>query len=185
MQGTHIFVLPLPPPSIPVLRTTQTPNYIPPLGSWAGSPGPKAGLRSISVSPTFALEGAGPLFGPQVPLGRVPRSRWKQSGLMMAATRAGTRAREIFTSLEYGPVPESHACALVRACLAGAAHPPPQFSGRRLRADSRDPPRQLRNSAPFGSRDSFHPLGPIHGGRSLKPLQWQPLSLFVCCYDPW
>lgn len=30
----------------------------------------------------------------------------------MAATRAGTRAREIFTSLEYGPVPESHACAL-------------------------------------------------------------------------
>lgn len=30
----------------------------------------------------------------------------------MAATRAGPRAREIFTSLEYGPVPESHACAL-------------------------------------------------------------------------
>uniref|UniRef100_A0A8D2K965 Uncharacterized protein n=1 Tax=Theropithecus gelada TaxID=9565 RepID=A0A8D2K965_THEGE len=39
----------------------------------------------------------------------------------MAATRAGPRAREIFTSLEYGPVPESHACALVRACPAGAA----------------------------------------------------------------
>ncbi|XP_008067419.1 aldehyde dehydrogenase family 16 member A1 isoform X2 [Carlito syrichta] len=30
----------------------------------------------------------------------------------MAATRAGPRACEIFTSLEYGPVPESHACAL-------------------------------------------------------------------------
>lgn len=30
----------------------------------------------------------------------------------MATTRAGPRAREIFTSLEYGPVPESHACAL-------------------------------------------------------------------------
>uniref|UniRef100_A0A2R9BJ83 Aldehyde dehydrogenase family 16 member A1 n=1 Tax=Pan paniscus TaxID=9597 RepID=A0A2R9BJ83_PANPA len=30
----------------------------------------------------------------------------------MAATRAGPRAREIFTSLEYGPVPASHACAL-------------------------------------------------------------------------
>uniref|UniRef100_A0A2K5KSA7 Aldehyde dehydrogenase family 16 member A1 n=1 Tax=Cercocebus atys TaxID=9531 RepID=A0A2K5KSA7_CERAT len=30
----------------------------------------------------------------------------------MAATRAGPHAREIFTSLEYGPVPESHACAL-------------------------------------------------------------------------
>uniref|UniRef100_A0A2K6GE97 Aldehyde dehydrogenase 16 family member A1 n=1 Tax=Propithecus coquereli TaxID=379532 RepID=A0A2K6GE97_PROCO len=30
----------------------------------------------------------------------------------MAATRAGPRAREIFTTLEYGPAPESHACAL-------------------------------------------------------------------------
>ncbi|XP_028339019.1 aldehyde dehydrogenase family 16 member A1 isoform X2 [Physeter macrocephalus] len=30
----------------------------------------------------------------------------------MAATRAGARACEIFTTLEYGPVPESHACAL-------------------------------------------------------------------------
>ncbi|XP_007995750.3 aldehyde dehydrogenase family 16 member A1 [Chlorocebus sabaeus] len=30
----------------------------------------------------------------------------------MAATRAGPRARDIFTSLEYGPVPESNACAL-------------------------------------------------------------------------
>ncbi|XP_010991497.2 aldehyde dehydrogenase family 16 member A1 [Camelus dromedarius] len=30
----------------------------------------------------------------------------------MAATRAEPRAREIFTTLEYGPVPESHACAL-------------------------------------------------------------------------
>lgn len=46
----------------------------------------------------------------------------------MAATSAESRAREIFTTLEYGPVPESHACALVRACPAGAAHPSP---GRR------------------------------------------------------
>uniref|UniRef100_A0A2K5PEN2 Aldehyde dehydrogenase family 16 member A1 n=1 Tax=Cebus imitator TaxID=2715852 RepID=A0A2K5PEN2_CEBIM len=30
----------------------------------------------------------------------------------MAATRAAPHAREIFTSLEYGPVPESHTCAL-------------------------------------------------------------------------
>ncbi|XP_059856414.1 aldehyde dehydrogenase family 16 member A1 [Delphinus delphis] len=30
----------------------------------------------------------------------------------MAATRTGSRACEIFTTLEYGPVPESHACAL-------------------------------------------------------------------------
>nr|XP_058902093.1 aldehyde dehydrogenase family 16 member A1 isoform X2 [Kogia breviceps] len=30
----------------------------------------------------------------------------------MAATRAGSRTCEIFTTLEYGPVPESHACAL-------------------------------------------------------------------------
>nr|XP_017823372.3 aldehyde dehydrogenase family 16 member A1 isoform X1 [Callithrix jacchus]XP_035143303.2 aldehyde dehydrogenase family 16 member A1 isoform X1 [Callithrix jacchus] len=30
----------------------------------------------------------------------------------MAATRAAPHARELFTSLEYGPVPESHACAL-------------------------------------------------------------------------
>ncbi|KAF6076526.1 aldehyde dehydrogenase 16 family member A1 [Phyllostomus discolor] len=30
----------------------------------------------------------------------------------MAATRAESRAREIFTTLEYGPVPESHACVL-------------------------------------------------------------------------
>uniref|UniRef100_A0A452QWN6 Aldehyde dehydrogenase family 16 member A1 n=1 Tax=Ursus americanus TaxID=9643 RepID=A0A452QWN6_URSAM len=31
---------------------------------------------------------------------------------VMAATRAKPSAREIFTTLEYGPVPESHACAL-------------------------------------------------------------------------
>ncbi|XP_064150044.1 aldehyde dehydrogenase family 16 member A1 isoform X2 [Loxodonta africana] len=30
----------------------------------------------------------------------------------MAATRAGPKTREIFTTMEYGPVPESHACAL-------------------------------------------------------------------------
>ncbi|CAH7456806.1 Aldh16a1 [Phodopus roborovskii] len=30
----------------------------------------------------------------------------------MAATRVGPCAREIFTTMEYGPVPESHACAL-------------------------------------------------------------------------
>ncbi|KAM5236041.1 aldehyde dehydrogenase family 16 member A1 isoform 2-T2 [Ctenodactylus gundi] len=30
----------------------------------------------------------------------------------MAATRAGPSVREIFTTLEYGPAPESHACAL-------------------------------------------------------------------------
>lgn len=30
----------------------------------------------------------------------------------MAATRARPSAREIFATLEYGPVPESHACAL-------------------------------------------------------------------------
>ncbi|XP_014707781.1 aldehyde dehydrogenase family 16 member A1 isoform X1 [Equus asinus] len=31
---------------------------------------------------------------------------------MAAATRTAPRAREIFTTLEYGPAPESHACAL-------------------------------------------------------------------------
>ncbi|XP_006868470.1 PREDICTED: aldehyde dehydrogenase family 16 member A1 [Chrysochloris asiatica] len=30
----------------------------------------------------------------------------------MAATRTGTQTREIFTTMEYGPVPENHACAL-------------------------------------------------------------------------
>uniref|UniRef100_A0A1B0GS65 Aldehyde dehydrogenase 16 family, member A1 n=1 Tax=Mus musculus TaxID=10090 RepID=A0A1B0GS65_MOUSE len=30
----------------------------------------------------------------------------------MAATRVQPSTREIFTTLEYGPVPESHACAL-------------------------------------------------------------------------
>ncbi|CAH7456833.1 Aldh16a1 [Phodopus roborovskii] len=33
----------------------------------------------------------------------------------MAATRVGPCAREIFTTMEYGPVPESHACALEKS----------------------------------------------------------------------
>lgn len=41
--------------------------------------------------------------------------RGKRCGLAMAETRAELRAREIFTTLDYGPVPESYACALVRA----------------------------------------------------------------------
>uniref|UniRef100_A0AC11E8G2 Aldehyde dehydrogenase 16 family member A1 n=1 Tax=Ovis aries TaxID=9940 RepID=A0AC11E8G2_SHEEP len=36
----------------------------------------------------------------------------------MAATRTASRAGEIFTTLEYGPAPESHACA-----LAGQGNP--------------------------------------------------------------
>lgn len=34
----------------------------------------------------------------------------------MATTRPESRAREIFSTMDYGPAPESHACALVRAC---------------------------------------------------------------------
>ncbi|KAB0402098.1 hypothetical protein E2I00_012645, partial [Balaenoptera physalus] len=46
------------------------------------------------------------------PWGESPVVRGKRPGSVMAATRAGSRACEIFTTLEYGPVPESHACAL-------------------------------------------------------------------------
>lgn len=67
----------------------------------------------------------------------------------MAATRAESRAREIFATLEYGPAPESHACALVRAC--GPALPLPPPPARVLRADSRDPPRQLRDPPFFAA----------------------------------
>uniref|UniRef100_A0A667J039 Uncharacterized protein n=1 Tax=Lynx canadensis TaxID=61383 RepID=A0A667J039_LYNCA len=41
----------------------------------------------------------------------------------MAATHAQRSTREIFTTLEYGPVPESHACALVRACRSRSLEP--------------------------------------------------------------
>jgi hypothetical protein len=34
----------------------------------------------------------------------------------MAATRVEPSVLEIFTTMEYGPVLENHACALVRAC---------------------------------------------------------------------
>lgn len=41
-----------------------------------------------------------------------PAVRGKRSERVMAATRTASRACEIFTTLEYGPAPESHACAL-------------------------------------------------------------------------
>lgn len=50
----------------------------------------------------------------------------------MAATRVRPCAREIFTTLEYGPVPESHACALVRACPAAAVYSLAQAHGPHL-----------------------------------------------------
>lgn len=50
----------------------------------------------------------------------------------MAATRVRPCAREIFTTLEYGLVPESHACALVRACLAAAVYSLAQAYGLHL-----------------------------------------------------
>lgn len=50
----------------------------------------------------------------------------------MAATRVRPCAREIFTTLEYGPVPESHACALVRACPAAAVYSLTQAHGPHL-----------------------------------------------------
>lgn len=72
-----------------------------------------------------SLEGAVLPFGPQ-------GSSWSERTAVlcgrpcrraMTASDAGPSVREIFSTLEYGPAPESHACALVRAC--GAVAPPP------------------------------------------------------------
>ncbi|XP_007531374.1 aldehyde dehydrogenase family 16 member A1 isoform X1 [Erinaceus europaeus] len=54
----------------------------------------------------------------------------------MAATRTSSRARDIFATLEYGPAPESHACALAwldtqDRCLG------PYVSGKWLKPDDR------------------------------------------------
>lgn len=75
----------------------------------------------------------------------------------MAATRAQPCTREIFTTLEYGPVPESHACALVRACLAATVYSLNPL-GRFGRAGSRHPLRRSRKLRPLGARDSRYGL---------------------------
>ena len=88
----------------------------------------------------------------------------------MAATRTESRAREIFSTLEYGPVPESHACVLVRACLASAAHPPPLYT-RPAPFCARTPVTLCGSSAtppPLSSRDFCGPVEPTPGGRSLE-----------------
>lgn len=64
------------------------------------------------VAPPFGLEGAVLPFGPPGSFGQSPAVRGKRSERVMAATRTASRACEIFTTLEYGPAPESHACAL-------------------------------------------------------------------------
>lgn len=74
MQGSHIFVPPLPPPtSDPLLKTTQA-------SAWAlgRGPGPKAELRSYLLWPRpLRWSGRCRPSDLKVPSGRVPGSRWK------------------------------------------------------------------------------------------------------------
>uniref|UniRef100_A0A480UCK1 Aldehyde dehydrogenase family 16 member A1 n=1 Tax=Sus scrofa TaxID=9823 RepID=A0A480UCK1_PIG len=72
-----------------------------------------AGLRSISHSPALWVGGGGAtLRTSRFPPAERPAVGGKRRGSAMAETCTGSRASEIFTTLEYGPVPESHACAL-------------------------------------------------------------------------
>uniref|UniRef100_A0A8C9Q0F5 Uncharacterized protein n=1 Tax=Spermophilus dauricus TaxID=99837 RepID=A0A8C9Q0F5_SPEDA len=64
----------------------------------------------------------------------------------MAETRAELRAHEIFTTLEYGPVPESYACATVRTYGRHCPLPSPDLAA----ASSAQTPviHRGRNAAP-------------------------------------
>ena len=95
----------------------------------------------------------------------------------MAATRTASRACEIFTTLEYGPAPESHACALVRACLDPRCLSP--FAVFRAQFCSRTPVIHRGSSAAPPPR--LPPLRRIQaGGRSLGPSRLLSLCRFVC-----
>lgn len=72
----------------------------------------------------------------------------------MAATRVRPCAREIFTTLEYGPVPESHACALVRACPAAAVYSLAQAHGPHLARGIPSSSAAFSEAPPPTSRDS-------------------------------
>lgn len=92
----------------------------------------------------------------------------------MAATRAESRAREIFAKLEYGPAPESHACALVRACGPALPLPlclsPPLLLPRGFCALTPVIPRGSSAPPPF-----FAPPSPAAGERgSLELLRLCP-----------
>lgn len=120
-----------------------------------------------------------PPVGPHGSLGQCPAVGGERSGRAMAATSTESRAREIFSTLDYGPAPESHACALVRACPPALPAPLPQPPGPVGSADSRDPPRPLRDPAPLGSRGSRLPLAGVPGslcGCRLPALRSAPLT---------
>lgn len=72
----------------------------------------------------------------------------------MAATRVRPCAREIFTTLEYGPVPESHACALVRDCPAAVVYSLAQAYGPHLARGFPSSSAAFLEAPPPSSRDS-------------------------------
>lgn len=79
----------------------------------------------IMMTPPLRQEWAVPPFGLPRSLKRnVRQSSTEGVRQAMAATRVQPSACEIFTTLEYGPVPESHACALVRDFPAVAVYSP-------------------------------------------------------------
>lgn len=69
-------------------------------------------------------------FRPHGSLGQCPAVGGERSGRAMATTQTGSRAREIFSTMDYGPAPESHACALVRACPRALPTPSPSPRSR-------------------------------------------------------
>ncbi|XP_020950403.1 aldehyde dehydrogenase family 16 member A1 isoform X11 [Sus scrofa] len=100
-------------PIRPALRTAHDPNYTSVRRPMGGVTRSWAGLRSISHSPALWVGGGGAtLRTSRFPPAERPAVGGKRRGSAMAETCTGSRASEIFTTLEYGPVPESHACAL-------------------------------------------------------------------------
>ena len=159
--------------SFPPLRTAHAPNCTSPAQTYKRSNRVLRWSYALSpVAPPFGLEGAVLPFGPPGSLGqRAPQS--VENGLrVMAATRTASRACEIFTTLEYGPAPESHACALVRACLDPRCLYP--FAVVRAQCCARTPVIHRGSSAAPPSRLPLL-LRVQAGGRSLGPLRLLPL----------
>lgn len=144
----------------------------PSMGIWAGPSCPRRGY-ALSRSPAPFAGVGGAALRPQGSSGQSAPHFLVESGpgRVMAATRERTSAREIFNTLEYGPVPESHACALVRACRSALPIPLPRPPGPVWRAT----PVMHRGSSaapPFSVPvTQAAPLGPTLEGRSLDPLR--------------